>query len=387
MFNYSAVARDASGDPISSTAIGIQITILQSNMSGLSVYAENHSVNTDEYGLFNLVIGAGSIQSGDMNSIEWHLYDFYLQVGMDAMGGTNFLTMGTTQLLSVPYALHTSTADSLIGGNQTFSGDYNDLMNQPDNISSFTNDAGFVTTDNDQQVLSVSQVGDTLYISSGNWIIIPGISSANNMNIPGDGAADGSGNTYSSIIIGNQEWMQSNLRTTKYGNGDDIPSSLWCSINQDPSNDIPYGKSYEFAIIQDVRNVCPTGWHVPSNYEWNVLIKYIDVQADTITQNNSNLGQVIQSETAGLELKSDVYWNGTNESGFNAVSAGYSWGNSSFTNFGSIGYYWTSDVTDFYNNPCGYPCGAWMRQFYSDDSIEKSIADQELGHSIRCVKD
>ena len=387
-FNYSAVARDAAGEPIANTTIGIQVSILQGSTSGTSLYVENHSVNTDDFGQFDLVIGGGAAQIGTMENIAWDTDNFYLQIGMDANGGTNFLTMGTTQLMSVPYALHAATADSLIGGS-SFSGDYNDLTNQPENVSSFINDAGFISMDNDQQSLTVSQFGDTLYISNGNWVIIPGISGANSLVTPGDGTIDGSGNTYSSIIIGNQEWMEYNLRTTKYANGDDIPSSLWCSINQDPSNDIPYGKSYKFGVILDVRNVCPSGWHVPSNHDWNVLIKHVDNQADTTTENNSNLGLVIQSQTAGSLLKSNTFWNGSNESGFNAVAAGYSWDNVTFTDFGTTGYYWTSDVTDFPSDyiPCGFPCAAWMRKFYTNDSIEKSMEDQELGHSIRCIKD
>lgn len=115
-FNYSAVARDAAGQPIATATIGIQATILKTSPTGASQYAENHFVNTDAYGLFNLVIGAGVAQSGSMATIDWSSDNYYLKVDMDAAGGTNFLTMGTTQLLSVPYALHAKTADSIVGG-------------------------------------------------------------------------------------------------------------------------------------------------------------------------------------------------------------------------------------------------------------------------------
>jgi hypothetical protein len=109
-FNYSAVARNAAGQPIATTTIGIQITILKTSPTGASQYSENHFVNTDAYGLFNLVIGAGAVQSGSMATIDWSNDNYYLKVGMDAAGGTNFLTMGTTQLLSVPYALYSKTS-------------------------------------------------------------------------------------------------------------------------------------------------------------------------------------------------------------------------------------------------------------------------------------
>ena len=115
-FNYSAVARNAAGQPIATTTIGIQITILKTSPTGASQYSENHFINTDAFGLFNLVIGAGAVQSGSMATIDWSNDNYYLKVGMDAAGGTNFLIMGTTQLLSVPYAMYAKSAGSLSGG-------------------------------------------------------------------------------------------------------------------------------------------------------------------------------------------------------------------------------------------------------------------------------
>jgi hypothetical protein len=115
-FNYSAVARNAAGQPIATTTIGIQITVLKTSPTGASQYSENHFVNTDAFGLFNIVIGAGAVQSGSMATIDWSNDNYYLKVGMDATGGTNFLTMGTTQLLSVPYAMYAKSAGSVGGG-------------------------------------------------------------------------------------------------------------------------------------------------------------------------------------------------------------------------------------------------------------------------------
>jgi hypothetical protein len=120
-FNYSAVARNAAGQPIATTTIGIQITILKTSPIGVSQYSENHFVNTDAFGLFNLVIGAGALQSGSMATIDWSIDNYYLKIGMDAAGGTNFITMGTTQLLSVPYALYAKSAGSVTGPPQTWS--------------------------------------------------------------------------------------------------------------------------------------------------------------------------------------------------------------------------------------------------------------------------
>jgi hypothetical protein len=142
-FNYSAVARNAQGQPISTTTIGIQITILKTSPSGVLQYRENHFVNTDDFGLFNLVIGAGAIQSGSMSTIDWSNDNYYLEVGLDANGGSNFLVMGTTQLLSVPYAMYAKSAGSVSGSN------------------------GITIT-------SVSSAGDTLFLSNGQTFVSSG---------------------------------------------------------------------------------------------------------------------------------------------------------------------------------------------------------------------
>jgi hypothetical protein len=134
LFNYSAVTRDINAQPIANAEIGIQISILQGSASGTSVYTETHTVNTDEFGLFNLVVGGGDVQAGSFASIHWSEDDYYLEVSMDVNGGMNFLTMGTTQLLSVPYAMHSATSDSLING---------------------------IT------ISAISTTGDTLYLSNG----------------------------------------------------------------------------------------------------------------------------------------------------------------------------------------------------------------------------
>jgi hypothetical protein len=114
-FNYSAVANNTAGLPIISTTIGIQTTILKSSPSGVSLYSENHFVNTDNYGVFKLVIGAGAMQSGSMTTIDWSNDNYFLKIAMDATGGTNFINMGTSQLVSVPYALYAKNTGSLIG--------------------------------------------------------------------------------------------------------------------------------------------------------------------------------------------------------------------------------------------------------------------------------
>ena len=174
-FNYSAVARDAQSNPIASQTIGIQISILQTTSIGPVVYSENHFVNTDQYGLFNLIIGAGAIQSGSMGTIDWSEDNYYLKVGMDANGGTNFLTMGTTQLISVPYALHAATADSLIGGASITETDplYTTSVASGITAGDTTNWNADIDPDPTNELQTISISNDTIYLSNGGFAVLP----------------------------------------------------------------------------------------------------------------------------------------------------------------------------------------------------------------------
>jgi len=111
-FNYSAVARDASGKVLANKNITLKLNILKDNPAGAVLYSEKHSLTTDGYGLFALIVGSGTVQNGNLNSINWGSDKHYLQMALDANGGTNFVTMGSTQLLSVPYALHANIAQN-----------------------------------------------------------------------------------------------------------------------------------------------------------------------------------------------------------------------------------------------------------------------------------
>jgi hypothetical protein len=181
-FNYSAVARNSSGQPIATTTIGIQITILKTSPTGTSVYSENHFVNTDQFGLFNLTVGAGAVQSGSISTIDWSNDNYYFKVGMDANGGTNFLTMGTTQLLSVPYALYAKSAGSAANNNDGDTSATNELQTlsiRSDTI--FLTNGAFVklpvyndkdtSSTNELQTLSISN--DTIYLTNGFFVKLP----------------------------------------------------------------------------------------------------------------------------------------------------------------------------------------------------------------------
>ena len=110
--NYQGVARDAGGNILANQSIGLQIDLRQTTSTGTVVYGESHAVSTNQFGLFNIMIGSGSVVLGTISAIDWSNGPYYLEVGMDATGGTAYVSMGVSQLLSVPYALYAETSGS-----------------------------------------------------------------------------------------------------------------------------------------------------------------------------------------------------------------------------------------------------------------------------------
>lgn len=111
-FKYQAVARDNSGNTLANQNVSFRISILQGSSSGTNVYSESHTTTTNPYGLANLNIGAGTVISGSFASISWGSNNYFIKVELDVAGGTAYSLMGTTQLLSVPYALYAETTGS-----------------------------------------------------------------------------------------------------------------------------------------------------------------------------------------------------------------------------------------------------------------------------------
>lgn len=109
--SYQAIALNASGTPVVSSNVRVKLSVLDVSTTGTVLYSETHLKTTNAQGLFNLTIGQGTVVSGVFNTINWGTNSKFLKVEMDATGGTTYVAVGTTQLLSVPYAL---AADSLV---------------------------------------------------------------------------------------------------------------------------------------------------------------------------------------------------------------------------------------------------------------------------------
>ena len=142
-FSYQTVIRNASNQLLVGQTVGIKISILQGSANGSAVYTETHAPQTNANGLATLEIGGGSLLTGNFANINWANGPFFVKTETDPNGGNNYTITNTSQLLSVPYALYAANAP-------------------------------------DQQQLSVSLTGDTLYLQNGGFVIIPGINAANN---------------------------------------------------------------------------------------------------------------------------------------------------------------------------------------------------------------
>ena len=109
-FNYQGVARDIDGAEISDKVIGVRLSIRNNSASGIVEYQEEHSLITNQFGLFSLAVGQGTPNLIDFDQIDWSIGQKWLQVELDTSGGTNYQDMGASQLLSTPYALYAGNA-------------------------------------------------------------------------------------------------------------------------------------------------------------------------------------------------------------------------------------------------------------------------------------
>jgi len=200
---------------------------------------------------------------------------------------------------------------------------------------------------------------------------------------------DGDNNNYPIVKIGTQVWMADNLRTTKYKDGTTlIPNvtSTWANIttpaycwynNNETSNKAVYGALYNWYTVS-TGNLCPAGWHVPTDQEWTTLIMNMGGTSDWHVPNGAG---------GNLKETGTIHWSSpntgaTDQVGFTALPAGYNPANGTFYGIGNFGYWWTS--TEFNSTMA---CGHVLRydtasKFYPGDHVPK-----EAGFSVRCIKD
>ena len=172
--SYQAVVRNAADQLLANKAIGFQVTIEQGTAGGAAVYVETFTPTTNANGLVTLEIGTGNIVSGDITTIDWENGPYFIKTETDPTGGTSYSLAGTTELMSVPYALHArkaAIADSVVGGttesDPVFTASPAGGISGSD-ISNWNLDTSIT---NEIQILSISN--DSIYLSDGGFAVLP----------------------------------------------------------------------------------------------------------------------------------------------------------------------------------------------------------------------
>lgn len=135
--SYQAVMRNGSGQLLANQAIAVKVSILQGSPAGAAVYSERLTGNTNANGLISLEIGTGTVLTGTFSTIDWPAGSYYLKTETDPAGGTNYTIAGTSQLLSVPYAMYAKSAG---GGGGSFVIPYSTSVNNASTLFSLIND-------------------------------------------------------------------------------------------------------------------------------------------------------------------------------------------------------------------------------------------------------
>jgi len=192
------------------------------------------------------------------------------------------------------------------------------------------------------------------------------------------------GNIYKTIAIGTQIWMAENLRAVKYRNGDIIgttsPATLDISSETTPkyqwaydsseNNTATYGRLYTWYAVTDSRNICPTGWHLPTDADWQSLVNFLGGE-----------------DVAGGKLKETgiSHWNSpntgaSNETGFTSIPNGARNPSGSFESIGYSGHHWNSSTSGIHSS------GDWY-MFYNTSRAVRTGNPRAYGFAVRCIKD
>jgi uncharacterized protein (TIGR02145 family) len=206
------------------------------------------------------------------------------------------------------------------------------------------------------------------------------------------------GNIYHYITIGNQIWMTENLKTTRYRNGDPIPTTLsdvnwlgttsgaYAVYNNDNMNNDKFGKLYNWYAVADSRHLCPSGWHEPSDAEWTTLETYLTNNGYGFGGGGNDIAKSMAARSGWQEssLEGSVGNDqaSNNSSGFTALPGGFRHYQGFFDYIDYIGFWWSSSNGDSGSD------NAWSRHLvHNSISLNNTQYDKHKGLSVRCIKD
>ena len=235
MINYQAVARDyQTGQPLANAQLMVVVKILQNGPSGTIVYQETHDgVTTNEYGLFGLKIGNGSVDAGNFSAINWSLGSFWLSISVDAGTGNGLEEISSTQLLSVPYALYAKSAGNSASDADQDSTNELQTLHQAGNLVTLSHNGGTIDindadSSSTNELQTLSQAGNTVTLSNGGGSvdINDADSSATNELITGA--------TFNSGVLSINEGTGTNAQTKTV----DLSSLVSNDNDQDSTNEL-----------------------------------------------------------------------------------------------------------------------------------------------------
>jgi len=442
--SYQAVIRNSSDVLVISTQIGMEINIRQGSETGTVVYTETQTPTTNANGLVSIEIGGAGF-----SAINWEANTYYIETKTAIVPPlTTYTITGVSQLLSVPYALHAKTADAITGGvteTDPIFGAWNKSTGISITESQISDLNHFTNADETDPVFNASVASGITATDTTNWNNkldtevdgsvtneIQNLSSVLTQSNDGNASqiknianptdaqdaatkayidnmlinagvftvTDYDGNVYNTVKIGNQVWMKENLKVTHYNDGIAIPpvtdNTAWgnlttpayCWYNNDQATyGNTYGALYNWFTVQ-TGNVCPTGWHEPTDAEWTTMENYLIANGynyDGTTTGNKiakSLGATTTwnaSGTAGAVGNTD-YPAYRNKSNFTALAGGYRNDYGTFTNIGYNGIWWSATET--------VATYAWYRDlYYNGTDVYRGYGNEESGFSVRCVRD
>ena len=390
-FNYQATVRNSSGDLIVNTNVYFKFNVIQGSNTAVPIFTETHYVSTDDLGHVNLVIGQGTANTGAFSELDWSLGSYYLGIELDT--GSGYVAMGTTQLLSVPYALYAENSGNsipttpnleavLAENNSANNQQIKDLQDPTEAQDAVTKNYTYSKAEVDALLANLQSQIDALDTTT---------------------VTDVDGNTYDYLTYGDQIWTVENAEMVTYRDGTPIPqvtdatewqnltTGAWAYYNNDPTKPRLYNW-YAVMGIHDTdpntpnKEFAPEGWHVPSDAEWTTLENYL-------IANGYNYDGTTTGNKIGKAMASTIGWNSAtitgavgndqslnNSSGFNAVPEGNRNYNGSFNNEGNDAFFWSStEHLTLY---------AWFRNLFNNGSFLNSYYfDKQDGFSVRFVRD
>jgi len=369
--SYQAVIRDSDNEPVSLTAIGLRLSILQGDPPGAAVYVEVHSPMSNANGLISVNLGEGAVESGDFGGIDWGAGPYSIKMEADPTGGANYSITGTSQILAVPYAIYSSKADSA---------EHAQTAQTAQTAQSIA--------------MNISSTGDTLYLgNTGGYVIVDGISAQNHYQYPSGFVHCSSNQPTSKADVTSTTgyvWMGYNLGASRvatsstdslaYGDlyqwgrfaeGHQCRSSattttkattvvpkagnVWdgkyVASGSSPYNWLATPDDNLWQGVDGANNPCPEGYRVPTESEW-------EIEREAFMSNDSD-------GAFASPLKLPI-------SGYRFASSG----NPSLV--GSYGFYWSSSVSGSNN--------ARNLGFFSSGADLYS-GSRGNGIAVRCLKE